>query len=125
MREAFQRRTAALQRRLADAKPDAAPITDPDSIYYLSGVFGYLGIEFGRPTLLAVPRAAAPTLVMPLMEQEMGRAMTWIDDVRPWEDGPRGIRPLRRCGAPVNHDPSNHFQIHHQCDHTKGEQGLV
>jgi hypothetical protein len=25
----------------------------------------------------------------------------------------------------ANHDPSNHFHIHHQSDDTKGEQGLI
>jgi Xaa-Pro aminopeptidase len=90
MRERLIERTRELQRRMADAEVDAALLTDPDSIYYLAGYWGYLGIEFGRPTLLFVPRAGACAVITPLMESEMARAMTWIEDVRPWADGVAG-----------------------------------
>ncbi len=90
MHEAFEKRTAELQQRLGDAGIDLALVTDPDTVYYLAGVFGYLGVEFGRPTVLVVPRDGAPTLVTPLMEAEMVGALTWIDDVRPWADGVDG-----------------------------------
>lgn len=90
MQDAFIARTAELQRRMADDGLDAVLLTDPDSIYYISGYWGYLGVEFGRPTLLLVPRDGDCTLITPLMESDMGRLMTWVADVRPWEDGVGG-----------------------------------
>ncbi len=85
--EHFRRRTQGFQRRLADGDVDVAVLTDPDTIAYLGGFWNYLGVQWGRPTFLVVPRADAPVLVTPLMESAMAGVMTWIDDVRPWEDG--------------------------------------
>ena len=87
MTETFTARVAGLQRRMADDGIDIAVLTDPDTVYYLSGGFGFLGVEFGRPTMVVVPRDGAPTLITPLMESEMIGEQTWIDDVRPWSDG--------------------------------------
>ena len=97
MHGAFEKRTAGFQHRLADAGIDIALVTDPDTIYYLSGVFGYLGVEFGRPTVLVVPRDGAPTLITPLMEAEMVSALTWVGDVRPWADGIDGEWGTHLC----------------------------
>jgi len=83
----YASRTEALQNRLGERGIDAAVIADPDSIVYLAGFWNYLGIEFGRPTLLLLPRQGDPTLVTPLMESEMCREMSWIGDVRSWADG--------------------------------------
>jgi len=82
---------------MADENIDAVLLTDPDSIYYFSGYWGYLGIEFGRPTMLFVPRSGDCTVITPLMESEMCRNMTWIEDVCAWTDGTQGEwrRPLR------------------------------
>ena len=90
MNQAFTQRTVELQRRMADRAVDAVLLSDPDSIYYLSGYWGYLGVEFGRPTLLWVPRMGDCTVITPLMESAMAREMTWIADVRSWEDGVAG-----------------------------------
>lgn len=81
------KRTAGLQARLKDAGIDWAVLTDPDSIAYYGGYWNYLGMAFGRPTLMLVPKDGAPSIVTPLMESDMCREMTWLDDVRSWEDG--------------------------------------
>ena len=86
MRALSKRHTAGFQDRLRRAEIDLAVISDQDSIAYLAGLWGYLGPEFGRPTLLLVPSAGAPIIITPLMELEMARAMTWIEDLRPWQD---------------------------------------
>jgi Xaa-Pro dipeptidase len=86
MTSRMQERTAELQARLGGAGVDLAVLTDQDSIAYFGGFWGYLGVEFGRPTFLLVPREGAPTIITPLMESEMVGDMTWIEDVRPWED---------------------------------------
>ncbi|WP_425044293.1 M24 family metallopeptidase [Primorskyibacter sp. S87] len=79
-------RTSELQARLRDQGIAHAVFTSESSIAYLAGFWGYLGIEFGRPTMLVVPADAAPIVITPLMESEMVAEMTWIEDVRTWED---------------------------------------
>ncbi|MEM9317394.1 MAG: Xaa-Pro peptidase family protein [Pseudomonadota bacterium] len=79
-------RTLSLQDRMRDLGIQLAVFTDESSIAYLAGFWGYLGIEFGRPTLLVVNATDAPVVITPLMESEMVQAMTWVEDVRTWED---------------------------------------
>ncbi len=79
-------RTATLQARLKESGISHAVFTSESSIAYLAGFWGYLGIEFGRPTMLVVPAEDAPIVITPLMESEMVAEMTWVEDVRTWED---------------------------------------
>lgn len=79
-------RTLALQTRMQDLGIQRAVFTDESSIAYLAGFWGYLGIEFGRPSMLVVDAVEAPIVITPLMESEMVGAMTWVEDVRTWED---------------------------------------
>lgn len=71
---------------MKDAGIQKAVFTDESSMAYLAGFWGYLGIEFGRPSLLVVDADDAPVVITPLMESEMVGAMTWVEDVRTWED---------------------------------------
>ena len=80
------KRTSVLQSRLNDQGISHAVFTSESSIAYLAGFWGYLGIEFGRPTMLVVPSEDAPIVITPLMESEMVAEMTWVKDVRTWED---------------------------------------
>lgn len=86
MLEEAKERTRNLQARMKDAGIRKAIFTDESSIAYLAGFWGYLGIEFGRPTMLVVDAEDAPVVITPLMESEMVGAMTWVEDVRVWED---------------------------------------
>lgn len=86
----FRRRATRLQGRMEEADIDVLLLTDPDSIYHLSGFWGYLGTEFGRPTMVLLSRSGSCTLITPRMEAEMARAMTWIPDIREWVDGVAG-----------------------------------
>jgi len=83
--EAHQR-THSLQSRMCENSIPLAIFTDESSIAYLAGFWGYLGIEFGRPTMLVVPADAPPIVITPLMETEMVSAMTWVDNIVSWED---------------------------------------
>ncbi|WP_305984500.1 Xaa-Pro peptidase family protein [Roseibium sp. MMSF_3544] len=86
MLEHAKRKTSELQQRMRDEKIGFAVFTDESSIAYLAGFWGYLGIEFGRPTLLVVHADGPPTVITPLMESEMVAEMTWVEDIRVWED---------------------------------------
>jgi Xaa-Pro dipeptidase len=86
MLDEARQRTHSLQSRMRENSIPLAIFTDESSIAYLAGFWGYLGIEFGRPTMLVVPVDAPPIVITPLMETEMVSAMTWIDNIVSWED---------------------------------------
>ena len=68
MLDQARRRTREFQTRLKDAGIDVAILTDEASIAYLAGFWGYLSVEFGRPTFLLVRPDEAPVVITPLME---------------------------------------------------------
>jgi Xaa-Pro dipeptidase len=103
MLEEARLRTHNFQRAMADEGIDMVLLTDESSIAYFAGFWGYLGVEFGRPTFLVIERDEPPTVITPLMESEMVAGMTWVDRVLPWEDSgeSRWERVLRHAiGTP-------------------------
>jgi len=90
MQNLQKKRVAEFQTRISDENIDLAIIDDPDNLYFLSGFWGYLGMDFGRPTILVIPATGAPTLITPCLEAEMAAKMTWIEDIREWTDGSGG-----------------------------------
>ncbi len=82
----FAKRMSELRRRLADAGFDVALITDDDSVYYYSGYYDYLHMDFGRPTILAVPKDGDSLLITPSMELDMAEAAV-VDRIAAWNDG--------------------------------------
>ncbi|MGF6980318.1 Xaa-Pro dipeptidase [Paraburkholderia sp. JPY465] len=83
----YESRVSKLRVALRAANVDVALISDPDAVAYFAGFWNYLGMDFGRPTLLVIPQDTDPVLITPLMESEMCSLMTWIKDIRPWADG--------------------------------------
>jgi Xaa-Pro dipeptidase len=83
----FAHRMAALRERLAEAGFDAALITDDDSVYYYTGYYDYLHMEFGRPTILVVPTDGSSLLITPAMERDMAEAAAVVDRIGTWNDG--------------------------------------
>ena len=82
----FAGRMVELRRRLGAEGFDAALITDDDSVYYFTGYYDYLHMDFGRPTILVVPRDGETVLITPAMEQDMA-ADARVDRVVLWNDG--------------------------------------
>jgi len=83
----YPRRIEELRRRLEEQGFDAAIVTDDDSVYYLTGYYDYLHMEFGRPTILVVPRAGSSLLITPSMELDMAEAAAQVDRIVAWNDG--------------------------------------
>ena len=83
----FQGRTEELQRRMADEGIDLVLLTNVDSIYYYTAYWGDLGLEFGRPTIVAVAAGGEVTLITAESESLMARAMTWVEDLDTYSDG--------------------------------------
>ncbi len=105
MLDQARQRTREFQTRLKEAGIEVAVITDESSIAYLAGFWGYLSVEFGRPTFLLIRPDQAPTVVTPQMENEMVSAMTWVEDIVTWEDSGANrwenvlTRILGKCGG--------------------------
>ncbi|HLS68140.1 MAG TPA: Xaa-Pro peptidase family protein [Kiloniellales bacterium] len=97
-------RTARLEQKMEERGAPVALISAEDSIAYLAGFWGYLGVEFGRPTMLIVRPGHEPLVITPLMEAEMVSEMTWVSEIRVWEDaGPRSWG--RVLGEVLGSDP--------------------
>ena len=83
----FTERLHRLQNELALADIDVALITDDDNVYYLTGYYDYLHMEFGRPTILVVPKDGDSLLITPTIDLVMAQASAKVDRIAPWNDG--------------------------------------
>ena len=79
-------RTIKLQLKMQKLNIPLAIFTDENSIAYLAGFWGYLGVEFGRPTMLIIFANSDPLIITPLVEAEMVSEMTWVKKIDIWED---------------------------------------
>ena len=83
----FAARMERLRDRLAEAEVGVALITDDDSVYYFTGYYDYLHMEFGRPTILVVPSDGGSLLITPSMEMDMAEEAATVDRIEAWNDG--------------------------------------
>jgi Xaa-Pro dipeptidase len=111
----FEQHLQQLRRELAQADIDVAIITDDDSVYYYSGYYDYLHMEFGRPTLLIVARDAPSLLITPVIDQCMAIEHARVDRIEPWNDGlgqewrehiPSQLRGAKRVAIESAHMPA-------------------
>jgi len=110
----YAARMEDLRVRLDQAGFDVALITDDDSIYYLTGYYDYLHMDFGRPTILVAPRDGKSLLITPRMELDMAEHAARVDKIAPWNDGhgnewreelPAAITGVRRIGIEPDQMP--------------------
>jgi len=83
----FEQHLQLLRSELARAGIDVAIITDNDSVYYYSGYYDYLHMEFGRPTLLMVARDGPSLLITPAIDESMALEHACVDRIEAWNDG--------------------------------------
>ncbi len=110
----FTERLSRFQTRLAQAGIDAALITDDDNVYYLTGYYDYLHMEFGRPTILVVPKDGPSLLITPSIDLNSAKAAARVDRIAPWNDGmgkewreelPGAIKGAGKVGIEPDHMP--------------------
>ncbi|MCI5096416.1 MAG: Xaa-Pro peptidase family protein [Rhodobacteraceae bacterium] len=110
----FNARMDDLRQRLADNDIDVALITDDDNVYYLTGYYDYLHMEFGRPTILVVPRDGDSLLITPAIDAVMAETVAKVDRIATWNDGagaewraelPDAVRGARRVAIEPDHMP--------------------
>lgn len=94
----FKKRRETFLKEMEKHDYSMVVITDPSTIYYLTGFHSALGIEWGRPELFILTSESEPIIITPSMEEEMARKQTKIDNVIPWTDGldDEWRKPLQR-----------------------------
>ena len=83
----YRERMETLRAKLREAEYDVALITDDDCVYYLTGYYDYLHMEFGRPTILVVPREGESLLITPAIDVVMAESSARVDRIAAWNDG--------------------------------------
>jgi Xaa-Pro dipeptidase len=83
----FEQHLQQLRTKLAESGIDVALITDDDSVYYYTGYYDYLHMEFGRPTILIVPADGESLLITPSIDLNMALENAVVDRVEAWNDG--------------------------------------
>jgi Xaa-Pro dipeptidase len=110
----FARRMHQFQQKLGAADIDVALITDDDNIYYLTGYYDYLHMEFGRPTILVVPSHGETLLITPTIDLNTARAAAHVDRIAAWNDGageewraelPAVVKGVRHIAIEPDHMP--------------------
>ncbi len=83
----FKSRMQELRRKMQAADIDVALITDDDNVYYLTGYYDYLHMEFGRPTILVVPRDGDSLLITPVIDMNTALDTARVGRIAAWNDG--------------------------------------
>ena len=83
----FETRMETLKSKLDFNNVELALITDEDSIYYFTGYYDYLHMDFGRPTILFVSPEKGSQLITPEMERHMAKVSAQVDKISFWNDG--------------------------------------
>ena len=83
----FKEKLTQLKKELNEEKINVSLITDEDSIYYFTGYYNYLHMDFGRPTILIVTVDAGSYLITPKMEHYMAESLAQVDKIFFWNDG--------------------------------------
>ena len=110
----FRNRLTLFQNKLAEKNIDLALITDEDNVYYLTGYYDYLHMEFGRPTILVVPQNGPVILITPTIDLNAAQSAAQVDRIAPWNDGmgnewreelPKAIRNTTTIAFEPDHMP--------------------
>tara|TARA_Y100000385_G_scaffold276791_1_gene322972 strand:+ start:1296 stop:2441 length:1146 start_codon:yes stop_codon:yes gene_type:complete len=109
---------------------DVALITDDDNVYYLTGYYDYLHMEFGRPTILIVPRDRPSLLITPTIDLNTAQSVARVDKIAAWNDGmgaewraelPAAFKGAIRIGIEPDHMPA---LVRRYVDELVGTQNL-
>ena len=83
----FEQNMNTFRRRLEKNDIDVALITDDDNVYYLTGYYDYLHMDFGRPTILVVLREGQSILITPSIDFNSAESLARVDRIVSWNDG--------------------------------------
>lgn len=110
----FDKRLSEFRSRLTAEDIDVALITDEDNVYYLTGYYDYLHMEFGRPTILVVFKDETSLLITPTIDLESAKVLAQVDKIVAWNDGmgyewreelPGALQGVSKVGIEPDHMP--------------------
>jgi Xaa-Pro aminopeptidase len=110
----FQDRMITFRQRLQETGIDVVLITDDDNVYYLTGYYDYLHMEFGRPTILVVHATGETLLITPSIDFNTADQAACVDRIAAWNDGmgdewrehlPNAVKHSNRIGIEPDHMP--------------------
>ena len=110
----FASRMKSFRTHMQKAGIDVALITDDDNVYYLTGYYDYLHMEFGRPTILVVHRSGESLLITPTIDLNTALSAARVDRIAAWNDGlgeewrlelPKAVKTAKRVGIEPDHIP--------------------
>ncbi|MBO75224.1 MAG: peptidase M24 [Flavobacteriales bacterium] len=110
---------------------DVALITDDDNVYYLTGYYDYLHMEFGRPTILIVPRDGPSLLITPTIDLNTAQSAARVNKIAAWNDGigaewrtelPAAVKGATLIGIEPDHMPA---LVRRYVDELVGTQYLI
>tara|TARA_B100001123_G_scaffold449883_1_gene617299 strand:+ start:1494 stop:2669 length:1176 start_codon:yes stop_codon:yes gene_type:complete len=108
----FENRINILKSKLKESNIDLALITDDDNVYYYTGYYDYLHMEFGRPTILIVPKEDKTILITPSVDAGLAEDESTVDHIETWNDGvgnewreiiPRTLQNINCIAIEINH----------------------
>lgn len=111
----FDKRMDVLRSEMDRNGLDVAIITDDDNVYYLTGYYDYLHMEFGRPTILVVPREGSSLLITPTIDLNTALSAARVDRIAAWNDGmgeewraelPNAVKGATRIGIEPDQMPA-------------------
>ena len=111
----FENRMNIFRAEMSKKGLDVALITDDDNVYYLTGYYDYLHMEFGRPTILIVPRDGPSLLITPTIDLNTAQSAARVDKIAAWNDGmgaewraeiPAAVKGATFIGIETDHIPA-------------------
>ncbi len=83
----FAKRMQKFQSHMCESGIDVALVTDDDNVYYLTGYYDYLHMEFGRPTILVVHSDGKCLLITPTIDLNAALSLAKVGRIAAWNDG--------------------------------------
>ena len=83
----FKKNLLKLKQKMKENNIDLAVITDDDSLYYFTGYYNFLHMDFFRPTILLVPKDDDSTLITPLLDVLLVEKDCPVENIITWNDG--------------------------------------
>ena len=127
----FETRMNTFRAEMVEKGLDVALITDDDNVYYLTGYYDYLHMEFGRPTILIVPRDGPSLLITPTIDLNTAQSAARVDKIAAWNDGmgaewrtelPAAVKGATLIGIEPDHMPA---LVRRYVDELVGTQYLI
>ena len=78
MKNLYEARLKDLKDRMRVWGIDTGLVTDDDNVFYLTGYYDYLHMEFGRPTIFIVSENSPSVIITPQIDENSARSLATV-----------------------------------------------